>query len=225
LKSDPTSVVTAPPINQGSVLGRIVAGDTRLAQLLRWIVFHAALTVPIAEVRAELAALKAAQPKKFVFTVGADKGYCVCALCQIKDQQKEHSKPSLLERCWQMCERVAFLKRHIPQIESRFEREKDSMGAKEREDWEFYISDGKLSIKVAYSSFQAHAASIDAYQKALQVGRSEADAILAGEVARSKSIGSYTQGLFSEVKEGSGRARAVSCDKSWYQTQISRFHF
>jgi hypothetical protein len=52
-------VVNPPSEHQGSVLGRIVAGDSVLGQLLYWIVFSLALKRSISETQAELAALRA----------------------------------------------------------------------------------------------------------------------------------------------------------------------
>jgi hypothetical protein len=51
-------VVNPPPKQQGSVLGQIVAGETRLGQVLYWIAFSLANARLLASVRAELATLR-----------------------------------------------------------------------------------------------------------------------------------------------------------------------
>src|SRR5689334_3710549 len=50
--------VVSPLHHQGSVLGRIVAGETRLGKLLYWITFCNANARALASVQAELAALR-----------------------------------------------------------------------------------------------------------------------------------------------------------------------
>ena len=58
-------VVSPPPI-EGSVLGRIVAGDSVLGQLLYWIAFSLANARMLASVQAELAALRAQKYRDYV---------------------------------------------------------------------------------------------------------------------------------------------------------------
>jgi hypothetical protein len=193
---NPSYQVVSPPNQQGSILGRIVS-ESALGLILYWVVFCRANARVLASVQAELEALRAT--KLFSFTVGNDNGYCICALCQTPGyKQKSHAKPSILELFWEMCVRVPQLTRRI-EVFTNMAR---TLPAGEyRAEVKQELADTILAKTVAYPCLQDRAAGTDAYQKALRAGRSEADAIFSGEVARSKSIGPYTTGLFTEITE------------------------
>src|SRR5437762_10333045 len=93
-------VVNFSPENQDSVLGRIVAGESCL-ELLQNIKRFIAYGRAMAEIRAELAALRARRHREtlFSFTVG--------------DDVEPSSGKSALELCWETLERVQFLNRRI----------------------------------------------------------------------------------------------------------------
>src|SRR5467141_1520221 len=99
----------APP---DSVLGRaVVAGDAHLGEILAAVARLNALNRTIAEVRAELAALRLhnIQPAtRLAFTVGSD--------------LEASSGKSALELCWETYERVQYLNRRIALYQAPRER-------------------------------------------------------------------------------------------------------